>query len=295
MTFRAHVVIALALVSASCRTVGDTPEDSSSDVKFLDNWDPSTCIVAHVDKPSLRVCVDGTGDIAHAQKMTEMALKQWLAPLQARYQNIATTIEFGCDHPDATVIVSSGSGTGWAGPGFVKKIFDSSELGTWLHEFGHAFACLGDTYVGGQAGACLAGQPKSVMCWGLLLNNLTEDDVNGVLQQYLKLGSQAALAAPEGDEDKDGIINAQDKCPGTIAGAVVWHDQQDGKWRGCGANQSPVPLPVPIDPSADDDGDSVANKSDHCPATPHGAVIWQEQENGQWRGCATGQTPILLP
>lgn len=277
-------------VAASCRTTA--PEDYS-DVKFIANWSPASCIVSKVDKPALKMCITGNGNRKNAEAKTTESLNQWLAPLQARYKNIATEITFGCDNPDGYVNVNAGNGTGFAGPGRILQIYDSSALGTWLHEFGHAFACLGDTYVGGAAGACMGGQPKSIMCWGLLLKNITEDDVNGLLAQYVKLAKPTALTDPEGDEDGDEVLNKVDLCPNTKAGSDVWHDEQDGKWMGCAFGQSVVPLPKPVDPNADDDKDGVLNPVDKCPSTPTGAKVWVDEQNGKWRGCAGGQTPTL--
>lgn len=111
--------------------------------------------------------------------------------------------------------------------------------------------------------------------------------------QYVKLGKPASVTDPEGDEDGDGVTNAQDLCPNTKDGSDVWHDEQDGKYPGCAVGQSLVPLPKPLDPNADDDQDGVPNVKDKCPGSAAGANVWDEEEGGKWQGCAGGQTPTL--
>jgi OmpA-OmpF porin, OOP family len=61
----------------------------------------------------------------------------------------------------------------------------------------------------------------------------------------------APAPPPPVDSDGDGVIDSQDKCPGTPAGAVV-------DATGC-------PL--------DSDGDGVYDGLDKCPGTPHGATV----------------------
>ncbi len=63
----------------------------------------------------------------------------------------------------------------------------------------------------------------------------------------------------EGDADGDGVLDSQDQCPGTPAGAKV-----DAK--GC---------------ELDSDGDGVVDSRDECPNTPTGATV-------NAKGCALG-------
>ena len=139
---------ALALLlsgAASCAAEGElTPSEQQAD-EFRVGWNPSSCIMARARQPRLRICVRGTGDLANGREKTRRALEEWLAPLRARYEGIATTIEFSCDRPDGTVNVYPGDGRAHAAPGVVLGIYDSRPIGSWIHEFGHAFACLSDT------------------------------------------------------------------------------------------------------------------------------------------------------
>lgn len=63
----------------------------------------------------------------------------------------------------------------------------------------------------------------------------------------------AAVAAAPSDADKDGVVDAQDRCPGTLAGVRV-------DANGC-------------DLVTDADGDGVADASDQCPGTSAGAKV----------------------
>jgi len=75
---------------------------------------------------------------------------------------------------------------------------------------------------------------------------------------------QAAPAAPA-DEDHDGIVDSNDRCPGTPAGRAVGAD-------GC---------------EPDSDFDGVVDSVDACPGTPHGTRV-------DARGCAIKEE-IRLP
>jgi OOP family OmpA-OmpF porin len=61
---------------------------------------------------------------------------------------------------------------------------------------------------------------------------------------------QAAVPAEPADEDRDGVLDRDDRCPGTLQGRTVGAD-------GC-------------EPDVDADDDSVANNVDACPDTPQG-------------------------
>lgn len=184
---RVGALLCAAVASGCAADVGE-PGTGSATENYTVAWNPSSCTIARVLKPRLRVCVRGSGDIAHAQVMTRRGLEAWLVPLRARFENVATEVEFGCTDPDATVNIYPGSGRAYSSPRVVLGVYDQSALGTWIHEFGHAFACLGDTYVNGTAAWCQPGQPRSVMCYGLLLNDVTADDIAGMVRQAERLG-----------------------------------------------------------------------------------------------------------
>jgi hypothetical protein len=147
------------------------------------------CLVRKINKPTVTMCVTGQGDVERAKTMTRQAVLDWIEPLRepaesAGSMQLATEVEFACaGQLDGTVNLQPGDGIATAGPGHVN-IFDRSAYGTYLHEFGHAFACIGDTYMNGTAANCQPGQPHSIMCDGLLRNDLTDDDVTAVRKQF---------------------------------------------------------------------------------------------------------------
>jgi OOP family OmpA-OmpF porin len=77
----------------------------------------------------------------------------------------------------------------------------------------------------------------------------------------------AAVPAAPADEDRDGVLDRNDRCPGTVQGRTVGAD-------GC-------------EPDLDADDDSVANNVDACPGTPRGTRT-------DARGCELRQE-IRLP
>jgi hypothetical protein len=182
------LLVAVGLGVASCSAEpGFEADQGAAANPYVIAWNPSSCIIARSRRPRLRICVRGSGDLANGRVMARRALEAWLAPLRARYEGVASDIEFDCNAPDGTVNVYPGSGRAHASPGVVLGVYDRSAIGSWIHEFGHAFACLGDTYVNGRAGSCSPGQPRSVMCYGLLLNDVTADEVAGMYRQADRL------------------------------------------------------------------------------------------------------------
>lgn len=146
----------------------------------------SQCLIHRVPCESIRICVTGSGDRTRAEEFVRQSLKLWTEPL-TRFENAPRVdVQFDCNRPDGHVVVSPGSGQEFWSGGTVF-VYDNSPFGTYLHEFGHAFACIGDTYVNGTAGYCMEGQPHSIMCDGLLRDNLSEDDVTAVRYQYRAL------------------------------------------------------------------------------------------------------------
>lgn len=144
------------------------------------------CLIRHVFSPQIKICIEGSGDYARAQANISKALLLWIDPLRNDHKNLTKQIVFTCDNPDGHVVVSQGWTQEMAGGGVVW-VSDQSAFGTYLHEYGHAFACIGDTYVNSTAGYCMDGQPHSVMCDGLLRNDLSFDDISAVRYQFQRL------------------------------------------------------------------------------------------------------------
>jgi len=239
----ALVIIAVLSAIAACTSgCAAATEEPTEDLDVLDSeyrvWQRSaSCLVTKSLTPSIRMCVTGRGDLARARTFTEAALKQWLDAVRPLNEGVTATIVFTCDAPDGRVRVDNVGE--YAMPADVH-VNNGTVFGTYLHEFGHAFACLGDTYVGGRAGACMQGQPHSAMCDGLLRNNLSSDDVSGVQAQFRSMvqAGPPPVPADPNDVDGDGVPNAQDLCANTPAGNHVWKDQLNGVWKGCAYGQT---------------------------------------------------------
>jgi hypothetical protein len=82
------------------------------------------------------------------------------------------------------------------------------------------------------------------------------------------------------DSDADGVVDTEDVCLGTAAGARVWGQ---GLWKGCAGGQHANNT---HSAGPDADGDGVPDADDRCGGSPAGRPVWRE---GDWLGCAGGQ------
>ena len=140
-------------------------------------------------QPSFKICmksqVSETANAAH-KLLVQDALGQWLSAIRTIDPQVTKSIEFSCDRAPMTWYLDAAptNGTSWGAPGWIRTNIQN-RVGTYLHEFGHAFAGLGDTYVGGGGQGCVAGQPTSIMCLGDFGGKaLYPDDINGILFNY---------------------------------------------------------------------------------------------------------------
>ncbi len=328
--YRLGLVVS-ALVAASCAAVEDreptegraesggegTPEAAPYVI-----WQQSAqCIITKSLKPAIKMCVTGYGDLTRARQLTEKSLMQWLDAVRDLHAGVATKVEFDCSEPDGRLVVDNSGEYAYAGEIHLRS---SSAAGTYLHEFGHAFACLGDTYVSGTAGHCAQGQPHSIMCDGLLREDLSDDDIAGVRAQFLAMvgtdggggeepgpgsdpdtgndpgdgGGNKPVVNPN-DGDGDGVPNKEDRCTETPAGSHVWGP---GQWYGCAAGEYVNNTSAGDSgegsgegsgggSDGDSDEDGVADADDRCEHTPAEAWVWTHQYDGYWMGCAPGETP----
>ena len=298
-----------AVLSVSCAAVDERRHDeggqSATAAPVAEPyviWQQSAkCIITKSLKPELTMCVTGSGDLDHARQVTAKSLMQWLDAVRDLHKGVATKVVFGCTNPDGRLTVDNSGEYAYAGDIHLKT---SSADGTYLHEFGHAYACLGDTYVNGTAGACAAGQPHSVMCDGLLRDDLSADDIAGVRAQFIKMvgtdgsggdkpdsGGDKPVSDPidPNDPDGDGVPTKDDRCTKTPVGSHVWGP---GEWYGCAGGES-VNNPIGGDDAGgndDADNDGVDDSSDRCANTPAGEWVWTTEYEGSWMGCAPGQS-----
>ncbi len=236
------------LVTLGCTAPNHADEESvASDESAYIQWQQSNaCIIRRSLEPSIKLCVTGVGNLTRARTLSKASVEKWLDAIRPLNTNVTTVVEFDCTSPHGRLIVDNSGEYAYAGEIHVRE---TSAPGTYLHEFGHAFACLGDTYVNGTAAYCAAGQPHSIMCDGLLRNDLTSDDVAGAQAQFrVMVGTSTPPVATPGDGDGDGVPDADDLCEKTPAGSHVWRDEFDGKWKGCAPGERrtrPLPTPTP--------------------------------------------------
>jgi|GEM_PF-1728045 len=232
--------VVVSLAHFSCDRNDDPDQVAGSELKFQTFLSPSSCLMRRAGEDKIRICIVGNGNQETVKDKSSRALQVWLDALDPAANADKTKIEFSCESADIRINAWSGGGGGESGGPQQINIADGSAFGTYIHEFGHAFACLGDTYVGGMAGQCAAGQPHSVMCDGLLRNDLSQDDIDGIRYQYKQLVKAREGENPNGDDDKDGVLNKHDRCPMTPEGKKVWRDDKEPQWRGCSEGQTPV-------------------------------------------------------
>lgn len=141
----------------------------------------------------------------------------------------------------------------------------STPSGKWWDE---TYNCV---LAGAVAGAAIGVAEDS--------NHDAEDGVIGAVVG----GALGALLCPgaEGDADGDGVLDSQDECPNTPAGAAVnaagCELDSDGDGVVDSKDQCPgTPAGTAVDAvgcSPDTDGDGVADYADQCPDTPAGAKV----------------------
>ncbi len=113
---------------------------------------------------------------------------------------------------------------------------------------------------------------------GMYLYDHDANDAMGTVGLVWKTGGVSRKPV---DSDADGVIDAMDKCPGTLAGVSVDSNgcELDGDQDGVvdRLDQCPQTLAgVKVDAKGcalDDDKDGVPNHKDQCPATPAGAEV----------------------
>jgi len=191
------IIIAMTVIAAGC---GESKVDSHLD--FATFVSPSSAGLAHAREASFKICIEGSqNEIAKAQDYARRAMLTWLRALRQIDPKVTSRVEFSCSAPHQTIKLIPGSGTSTSGAQH-SNIYTERPYGTYLHEFGHSFAALGDTYDGG-GGSCTAGQPESLMCRGAYGNKdsqgfstLYQDDVTGIQSRYRQIFSDVTAPDP---------------------------------------------------------------------------------------------------
>lgn len=239
----------------ACNAAQQQPEQHGTELNYAKMSDPNSCSIKYAFEPEFRVCFTNTPS-KNIEDYTIRGIHEYLNVARTLSSDVTKKVVKSCLNPHLTVNVRQGSGTSTAGPRRINT-YSSKGYGTILHELGHAFACLGDTYVSGKAGRCQPGQPESIMCWGNYgKHELYADDIAGIKAMFKQVHPRA---------------------------------RQEGKPQNQNSTQSDSPSSlqkVLLEGSVDDDRDGIHNHEDLCSNTPKNAVVWTY---GEWKGCSYGQ------
>lgn len=233
----AMIVLAgsVATTLTSCARTGGE-DQHSAELHYLTFGGSNGCTLNYAQEPEIRLCVAGTtgATLEKAKDYSKRALLTWLRALRQIDDQVSSNVVFSCSSPHLRVNMIPGSGTSYAGCG-KANIYTAKTYGTYLHEFGHAVAALGDTYTGGSAGACRSGQPKSVMCWGAYGPNkdpqgfslLYQDDVNGIQNQYRKITASRGILLVPPREQIDPLAPIDPNNPWPTGGSAPGTNNND--------------------------------------------------------------------
>ena len=217
-------LLILSLVSACGGDRGSREiEEDDSTLHYVPFGSIRSCGLAKARESAIKICLDpggvGADVVTKAKNYTTHSLLTWLKALRQIDPKVTSKIEYTCTGAHMKVRMIPGAGTSYASCSSLN-VYSERPYGTYLHELGHAFAALGDTYSGG-AGSCIPGQPKSLMCWGAYgpnkdpqgFNMLFEDDVTGIQANYKQLFSDTT--SPDSSINPLGPLDVANPWPGS--------------------------------------------------------------------------------
>lgn len=192
-----QILVRLALfgLTASCAPkVEPDAAANASTPHFLTFGPGVNGLISEVKRPEIRACLSGIGASQRAvweQNIRSVILK-WVEPLRSLTSDpLTNSVAIVDSNADCEVVVIGSPGT-WSNTTVtdyptvrmdVQGYFASYNV--LLHEFGHAFA-LSDTYMNGQSGNCMPGQPQAVMC-NTKFAAPQADDVAGVQKIFKRV------------------------------------------------------------------------------------------------------------
>jgi hypothetical protein len=205
---------------------------SKSSLDFISFGDTQLATLKAMRSSEFKLCVQNQGYAGsmEVQKTNAMqGLLTWYKAIRQIDPTIKNNIKLDCNNSDVEVNVNGGAGRSYT-TGNVITLDAGNGDGSILHEFGHGFAGLSDTYdtSTGQAGACVQGQPTSVMCWGMYGKRdsaghslLYADDVKGIQANYKSVFPEFANAQPDTSIDPTAPLDMSNPWPASGGGGVV--------------------------------------------------------------------------
>lgn len=224
------VIVTVAALLAGCAPQNKAlNRKSKSNLDFISFGDNQLATLKAMRSSEFKLCVQNQGYSGSMDKQRENALQGLLVWYRAVRQidpAIKNNIKFDCNNADVEVNVTGGGDRSYA-EGNVITLMAGNGDGSILHEYGHAFAGLADTYDTGtgQAGACVQGQPKSVMCWGMYGKHdnaghslLYDDDAKGIQSNYKAVFPEFAHATPDMTIDPTAPLDVNNPWPASGGG-----------------------------------------------------------------------------
>lgn len=152
------------------------------------------CAVKNARDDSFKICLRGAStrpDFERHKEYATRAALTWLKLYRMLDYSVTTKVVLSCEQPAIVVNVLNGSGRSYAQPS-QAWLYAEVNQSTWVHEFLHAMAGLGDTYQGSTACQCRSGQPISNACCGgygaradhTKWSGFYPDDVEGATRAY---------------------------------------------------------------------------------------------------------------
>ncbi|MCX6119085.1 MAG: hypothetical protein NT027_16230, partial [Proteobacteria bacterium] len=194
----------IILSMASCGPSKSQNENSSLKWRFFTN----PLAFNGIHESEIRLCVLAQKSVGlsvadSAKRNGILALSTWVKLVAKMSPWVNPKIVYSCKSPHYNIKIYSTDSFARQFNRELRSFVSLSETNTifthtnavntaglLLHEFGHAFAGLGDTYVNGGNFDCQTGQPPSLMCSHFRFGSrIMSDDIEGLKSGYsLKVG-----------------------------------------------------------------------------------------------------------
>jgi hypothetical protein len=200
MITKLFILIAVIGLMSSCRE--QDSENSQDSVLHWNYWNNPISFNG-IYQTEMRICIAaqksvGAPTIDRAQITAIDALRTWAIQVRRLSRYATTKVVYSCASPHYRIIIYTSTSFARLFNSQLRSFVKTEQVntiythdgavnapGVLLHEFGHAFAGLGDTYVNGGNYDCQPGQPASLMCSHFRFGSkLMTDDLDGLKNVY---------------------------------------------------------------------------------------------------------------